>query len=139
MAPGVPLRRAQFEKQSMKIKGKNNQRTEKEINVVARGGKRKGAGRKRGVLNKLTADVKAAIQAAFDEAGGKEYLVKLAKEDPRTFCSLVGKLVPVAQNINMNVTHLDRMDEDELRQYIEERAQVLGLFKGNGNGGSTEH
>jgi hypothetical protein len=47
--------------------------------------------------------------------------------------------VPVAQDINMNVTHLDRMDEDQLREYIEERAQVLGLFKGNGNGGSTEH
>jgi hypothetical protein len=46
--------------------------------------------------NKLTGDVKAAIVAAFDEAGGKDYLVKLAESDPRTFCALVGKVVPMA-------------------------------------------
>lgn len=63
---------------------------------MAKGGKRHGAGRKPGTPNKLTGDVKAAIVAAFDEAGGKDYLVKLAKEDPRTFCSLVGKVVPMA-------------------------------------------
>jgi hypothetical protein len=90
-------------------------------------GERRG-GRQKGSPNKLTADVKAAIQAAFEEAGGKEYLVKLAREDPRTFCALVGKLVPVAQDVNMNVTHLDRMNEEQLREYIEERAQVLGLL-----------
>ena len=59
-----------------------------------RGGKRPGAGRKNGVPNKLTANVKAAIMAAFADAGGKDYLVKVAKTDPRTFCALLGKLLP---------------------------------------------
>jgi hypothetical protein len=59
-----------------------------------RGGKRPGAGRKKGVPNKLTANVKAAIMAAFAAAGGKDYLVKVAKTDPRTFCTLLGKLLP---------------------------------------------
>jgi len=63
---------------------------------MAKGGKRPGAGRKPGVPNKLTADVKSAIKAAFDEVGGQKYLVNLAKKDPRTFCTLVGKLVPTA-------------------------------------------
>jgi hypothetical protein len=59
-----------------------------------RGGKRAGAGRKKGVPNKLTANVKACIMAAFADAGGIDYLVKVAKTDPRTFCTLLGKLLP---------------------------------------------
>jgi hypothetical protein len=61
---------------------------------MAKGGKRPGAGRKLGTPNKLTADVKDAIKAAFGEVGGTAYLVEIAKADPRTFCSLLGKLVP---------------------------------------------
>ncbi len=61
---------------------------------MAKGGKRPGAGRKPGSPNKLSANVKDAISAAFAEVGGKEYLIGIAKSDPRTFCTLVGKLVP---------------------------------------------
>src|SRR5262245_4888481 len=43
------------------------------------GGRRSGAGRKKGTPNKLTADVKAAIMEAFCEAGGAEYLRKISK------------------------------------------------------------
>jgi hypothetical protein len=32
--------------------------------------------------------------AAFADAGGIDYLVKIAKTDPRTFCTLLGKLLP---------------------------------------------
>jgi hypothetical protein len=46
------------------------------------------------VPNKLTANVKAAITAAFADAGGVDYLVKVAKTDPRTFCTLLSKLLP---------------------------------------------
>jgi len=63
---------------------------------MAKGGKRPGAGRKPGSPNKLTADVKDTIAAAFKEVGGQEYLVNIAKTDPRTFCTLLGKLVPAA-------------------------------------------
>ena len=42
------------------------------------GGKRQGAGRKKGVPNKLTAHVKDAVQSAFLEMGGENYLVKVA-------------------------------------------------------------
>ena len=56
-------------------------------------GERRG-GRKKGVPNKLTADVKAAIMAAFADAGGKDYLVAVAKTDPRTLCMLLAKVLP---------------------------------------------
>jgi hypothetical protein len=53
-----------------------------------------GKGRPKGSKNKTTANIKAAIEEAFDKAGGVDYLVRLAAEDPRTFCSLVGKVIP---------------------------------------------
>ena len=71
---------------------KNNE--PKSVPPRKNGGRRPGAGRKKGVPNKLTANVKAAIMAAFADAGGIEYLVKVAKTDPRTFCTLLGKLLP---------------------------------------------
>jgi hypothetical protein len=49
---------------------------------------------KRGSPNKFTADVKAAIMAAFDEVGGADYLKNVATTDPRTFCMLLGKILP---------------------------------------------
>ena len=56
--------------------------------------KPKTGGRTRGTPNKLTAKVKDAIQAAFDEVGGKDYLVQIARDEPRVFCTLLGKLLP---------------------------------------------
>lgn len=58
------------------------------------GGKRSGAGRKPGVPNKVSADLKAALNDSFGKVGGVKYLVELAKNDPRTYCTLLGKLVP---------------------------------------------
>jgi hypothetical protein len=53
------------------------------------------AGRPKGTPNKLTADVKAAIIEAFERAGGASYLLKIAESDPRTFCALLGKVLPM--------------------------------------------
>ena len=58
------------------------------------GGRRANAGRKPGVPNRLTTTLKTAILTAFDEVGGKDYLVGIAKSDPRTFCTLLGKVLP---------------------------------------------
>jgi hypothetical protein len=38
--------------------------------------------------------VKAAIMAAFDEVGGADYLKTDATTDPRTLCTLLGKILP---------------------------------------------
>lgn len=56
-------------------------------------GERRG-GRQKGTPNKFTADVRQAIIAAFNSVGGAQYLETVAKEDPRSFCTLLGKILP---------------------------------------------
>lgn len=54
-----------------------------------------GPGRPKGSANKTTTAIKEAVVEAFEKAGGVDYLVKLASEDPKTFCGLVGKVIPL--------------------------------------------
>lgn len=44
--------------------------------------------------NKVTADVRAMILAALDEAGGVSYFVEQARANPVAFMSLLGKMIP---------------------------------------------
>lgn len=53
-----------------------------------------GKGRKKGVPNKITADLRAMILGALDDAGGQEYLTRQAKRNPQAFLPLVGKCLP---------------------------------------------
>jgi hypothetical protein len=59
------------------------------------GGKREGAGRKKGVPNKLNADIKAMILGALHDAGGQAYLARQAIETPGPFLTLIGKVLPM--------------------------------------------
>ena len=55
------------------------------------------AGKPKGVTDKIPTQVKAAILEAFNEVGGTEYLIKLAKGDRYSraaFCRLIEKIVP---------------------------------------------
>ena len=54
-----------------------------------------GKGRKKGSLNKTTAALKDAILNAFAKVDGEDYLVMVAKSDPRTFCALLGRVLPL--------------------------------------------
>jgi hypothetical protein len=60
---------------------------------------RKTGGRKKGTTNKLTADLRTAIQGAFDKVGGQSYLQQVAQDDPRTFCKLLGMTLPKDVNL----------------------------------------
>jgi hypothetical protein len=51
-------------------------------------------GRAKGTPNKVTVQVKEAIIRAFDEVGGHAYLVAVARQEPRAFCTLLSKLLP---------------------------------------------
>ena len=61
-------------------------------------GKRKppraGMGRPKGSVNKTTASIKQAIEAAFNGVGGHEYLMRQAEENPQAFLTLLGKIIP---------------------------------------------
>lgn len=69
----------------------------------ASGKRQKTGGRKKGSPNKLTAVVKDAILNAFQEVGGKSYLVRVAEEDPRAFCTLLGKILPSELNATVDL------------------------------------
>ena len=59
------------------------------------GGRREGAGRKKGVPNKITGDVKAMILKALANKGGVEYLEEQADKNPVAFLTLIGKVLPM--------------------------------------------
>jgi hypothetical protein len=60
-----------------------------------RGGKRDGAGRPKGSLDKGNALIREMIVDALDELGGVEYLKTTASSHPAAFLSLLGKVMPV--------------------------------------------
>lgn len=63
--------------------------------MAGTGGKRKGAGRKKGQLGKNTTALKEMILAALDNVGGIKYLQKQANENPTAFMTIVGKVLPL--------------------------------------------
>lgn len=65
------------------------------VKPTGRGGKRPGSGRKKGVPNKINADLKAMILGALEQKGGQQYLVEQATENPTAFLTLVGKVLPM--------------------------------------------
>lgn len=65
----------------------------------------KRAGRKPGVPNKVTGDLRDMILQALSEAGGVEYLVAQAHDNPGPFMALVGKIVPKDLNIKGDVLY----------------------------------
>lgn len=55
---------------------------------------KKTGGRVAGTPNQTSAAVKDAILGAFKKVGGESYLVTVAKDDPKTFCALLGRVLP---------------------------------------------
>jgi hypothetical protein len=66
------------------------------------GGKRAGAGRKKGSTNKLTGELKEMILEAANLAGGEggtvQYLRTQASANPTAFMSLLGRVLPMTVN-----------------------------------------
>jgi len=64
-------------------------------------------GRAKGTPNKVNQSIREAVQMAFEQVGGVEYLVRLAQEDPKTFVPLLIKTMPpepkVAQQAGLNI------------------------------------
>ena len=74
----------------------------------------KTGGRKKGVTNKVNAEVKELIRGALDEAGGQAYLVQQAKDNPTAFLALVGKILPKDINAKIEGTvNLEMVNEFE--------------------------
>ena len=62
---------------------------------MPKGGKRAGAGRKKGVPNGNTHELRTMILHALDGAGGVDYLKARAIDTPTAFLSLIGRVLPL--------------------------------------------
>ena len=61
---------------------------------MSKGGKRPGAGRPAGSVNKTTATVKALLLAVNEGMGGEKAMLRWARENPTEFYKLLGRLIP---------------------------------------------
>lgn len=57
-------------------------------------GRKKTGGRKKGVPNKTSVELKDMILGALSDVGGQTYLARQAEENPQAFMGLVGKCLP---------------------------------------------
>lgn len=57
-------------------------------------GKKTGGGSRKGIPNKITADLRAMVLGALDDAGGQVYLTTQARDNPQAFLNLVGRCLP---------------------------------------------
>lgn len=62
---------------------------------MARGGKREGAGRPKGAANKENKQLREMILEALDRNGGVAYLTAQAVTEPKSFLSLLGRVLPM--------------------------------------------
>lgn len=62
---------------------------------TGKGGKREGAGRPKGSVDKGNAMIREMIVQALDKAGGVEYLESTARSHPAAFLNLIGKVMPI--------------------------------------------
>jgi len=66
-------------------------------------GREKTGGRQPGTQNKATVAVKAALMRALEadaDDGGEEFFAGLRVSDPKTFATLVSKLIPAEQKLS---------------------------------------
>lgn len=66
-------------------------------------GKKTGGGSRKGIPNKTTADIKTMINNALHKAGGEDYLLRQADENPVAFMGLIGKILPKQVDLDANV------------------------------------
>ena len=77
-------------------------------------------------------DVRQAIMGALSILGGAECLCAVASEDPRAFCALLGKLIPVKvageeENVLVRRVAVDRPPDETREQWLARTARERGL------------
>lgn len=90
--------------------------------MAGKGGRTKtsGQGRPKGTPNNITRDIKAMIEGALEDAGGRAYLAKQANENPAAFMGLVGKILPREVKAEVAATHvIQRLTPEQLRGVID--------------------
>ncbi|RPJ39877.1 MAG: hypothetical protein EHM35_01185 [Planctomycetaceae bacterium] len=101
--------------------------------MAGKGGKRPGAGRKKGVPNSISnKSVREAVLTAFNAEGGVKYLRMIAKKYPWIFCSMLTKTMPTVlagdedNPLALRVL-IDRPPEETREQWIERTQRERGI------------
>lgn len=89
-------------------------------------GQPKTGGRKKGVPNKINADLKSMILEALSDVGGKRYLIEQAAENPTAFLTLVGKVLPKEVHVDLTA-RIAAMSPEEKLVEAQRMAQELGV------------
>lgn len=77
-----------------------------------------GPGRPKGSQNRFGHEIRQAVAEALEAAGGKEYLIKLAKTKPQVFCGLVQKIIPAEVEVK-NSSIIDDMGSNDIARLAE--------------------
>jgi hypothetical protein len=95
-----------------------------ENNKMRPGKNHPGPGRPKGTPNRISGNLREAIQDSFNKLGGEKWLLELAKKDPRTFAGLLAKILPDANkselppiptiSISFVESHTTKLDDDTL-------------------------
>lgn len=88
---------------------------------MPRGGKRDGAGRPQGALDKNNKQLREMILEALDKKGGVTYLAEKADSHPQAFLSLLGRVLPTQlqgdPNAPVHVAHSGTVAIDAAEAY----------------------
>lgn len=79
-------------------------------------------GRPKGSPNHVTREIREMIECALHSAGGEDYLVEQARDNPTAFLGLVGKLLPKDMNLRTEVSV-------EVRDELITKAMALMMAK----------
>ena len=58
-------------------------------------------GSRKGIPNRMTKDIKEIMHVAFQKAGGCDYLVRQAEENPKAFMALLGRCIPASVAVSV--------------------------------------
>lgn len=114
----------------------------RQVDGPFRKGHPKYGGRKKGTQNKITMEVRLAVQKAFDELGGAEGLVRWAKSGNKTdFYRIASKLIPAQMTgLNGGPLQFEKVEREQLRNKImesflstAEEGSGSSATKGNGH------
>jgi hypothetical protein len=99
-------------------------------------GHKKVGGRKKGVQNKFTRDIKEALINAFNKVGGEDYLTVQAKRNARSFMAMLTKALPaevtgkdggpIALQVEKVEAGLANLTDAELKAFQKLTQKILG-------------
>lgn len=76
------------------------------------------SGRRAGTPNRLTRDVRDIVLGALEQAGGVDYLVGQAQENPTAFLALLGRCLPREVTAEVQQTISSREEAEALLRNV---------------------